>query len=182
MSVLPPPLPSPLPPLGEPSSAMHLLLRLESLLSVSNPQLLRSSSASESGTGEYRKYRKPKIFPCQCLSTAERETEAFATSLPLVQVRQEVPLFLCPSVHLSVRPPFRLRVLVCVVAPLEARRRGGEGEGEVEALLGCLAQLYLLLDDPSRVVDERVNQAGDCREKRRTSGRRGGEKKKKSDP
>lgn len=50
----------------------------------------------------------------------------------------------------------------------------------MEALLGCLAQLYLLLDDPSRVVDERVNQAGDCREKRRTSGRRCGKKKKKN--
>lgn len=34
--------------------------------------------------------------------------------------------------------------------------------GQQGALLGRLAQLYLLLDDPSRVVDERVDQTGHC--------------------
>lgn len=37
------------------------------------------------------------------------------------------------------------------------------GASGFEILLGRLAQLYLLLDDPSRVVDERVDQPGHCR-------------------
>lgn len=39
---------------------------------------------------------------------------------------------------------------------------GGQAGGGEGALLGRLAQLYLLLDDPSRVVDERVDQTGHC--------------------
>lgn len=34
--------------------------------------------------------------------------------------------------------------------------------GQRVALLGRFAQLYLLLDGPSRVVDERVDQTGHC--------------------
>lgn len=45
------------------------------------------------------------------------------------------------------------------------------------ALLGSLAQLYLLLDDPSWVVDERVDQTGHCR--RRADGKHKKKKKKK---
>lgn len=63
-----------------------------------------------------------------------------------------------------IRPStFFLSLCLCLglCCTMEAGGRGGQ-QG---ALLGRLAQLYLLLDDPSRVVDERVDQTGHCRQK-----------------
>lgn len=72
-----------------------------------------------------------------CLSFSLTEDSSLCLSLFF--------LSLCPCLGL------------CCTVGGQAGGRGGEG-----ALLGRLAQLYLLLDDPSRVVDERVDQTGHC--------------------
>lgn len=66
----------------------------------------------------------------------------------------------CPSFSPTEDSPLSVPLLsVSVSWSVLHRREAKQGGG---ALLGRLAQLYLLLDDPSRVVDERVDQAGHC--------------------
>lgn len=60
------------------------------------------------------------------------------------------------SLHPSIRPSV-CSLSLCPCLGLCCTVGGQQG-----ALLGRLAQLYLLLDDPSRVVDERVDQTGHC--------------------
>lgn len=94
----------------------------ESLLSVFNPQLLHSFSASKAEPENPVYTVNRKIFPCQCLSTAERHSQ---TSLHLVQFRQEAPPFLCPSV----RPSVLLSVSKSWSVLLHHWRPGGGGIG-----------------------------------------------------
>lgn len=65
-----------------------------------------------------------------------------------------LPLPVCPPVSLSLSLSLRL-----ISVSWSVLHRGGQRG----ALLGRLAQLYLLLDGTSRVVDERVDQTGHCK-------------------
>lgn len=108
--------------------------------------------------------------PVQCFSKREtEELKNLADLNPLClslyfshsiwqkteRLKENKRLILFPNFSLCLPVPL---LSVSVAVSWSVLHRGGQRA----ALLGRLAQLYLLLDDPSWVVDERVDQTGHC--------------------
>lgn len=149
--------------------------RPSSLLEFDHKKKFDSPVGVEFNNGEENSKKNGPEVPLQCFSRRKRETEdlknladlkplflSLCISLARSDTRQKKTegttktrslLFPNFTLYLSVPRLSVIRVLVCV-APW--RPAGG-------ALLRGLAQLYLLLDGTSRVVDERVDQTRHCK-------------------